>query len=246
MSLRLSSSLLIFLLAFTSLSVSETTLTVGAAADLAPLQPDLARSFGKNQPAVHLRWVTESSAALAQQIENGAPYDVFLSANVSFVDRLVLNRKIDPDSLMNYAEGRLGLLWRDGNNHSLQDLSAPWVHFVALPNPKLAPYGLAAQQALGKEGLWEAVRRKVVYGENVRQALELFTSGNADAVITSESLLTGKNAELIPAGWHQPILQKAGVVVGSKNASAARAFLRFLASRDAQAVFNRFGFSPAR
>lgn len=226
--------------------MAQNTLTVAAAADLSPLEADLTSSFGKNHSAIHLRFVTESSAALAQQIENGAPYDVFLSANAAFVDRLALNRKIQPDSVLNYTEGRLGLLWGDGKQHLLKDLSANWIHFLALPNPKLAPYGVAAQQAIEHAGIWESVRQKVVYGENVRQALQLFSSGNADAVVTSESLLIGKDAQVIPADWHQPILQKAGIVAGTKNGEAARAFLQFLTSPSGQAVFARFGFSSLR
>ncbi len=246
MSLRLSSCLLFFVLVCPMMSVSQTTLTIAAAADLSPLESDLAGSFGKNYPPAHLRFVTESSAALAQQIENGAPYDVFLSANAAFVERLALNRKIQPDSVLNYTEGRVGLLWRDGKEHPLKDLSADWIHFLALPNPKLAPYGVAAQQAIKHAGIWELVRKKVVYGENVRQALQLFTSGNADAVLTSESLLIGKHGQIIPAGWHQPILQKAGIVATTKNAEAAHAFLHFLTSPVGQAVFARFGFSSPR
>ena len=246
MSPRLSSSLMLFFLSFSSFSVAQVTLTVAAAADLSPLESDLASSFGKSHAAIHLRFVTESSAALAQQIENGAPYDVFLSANAAFVDRLALNRKIQPDSVLNYTEGRLGLLWRDGKKHPLKDLAADWVHFLALPNPKLAPYGVAAQQAIEHAGIWQSVRQKVVYGENVRQALQLFSSGNADAVVTSESLLIGKDAQVIPVDWHQPILQKAGMVAGTKNGEAARAFLQFLTSPAGQAVFARFGFSSQR
>ncbi|MDQ2774465.1 MAG: molybdate ABC transporter substrate-binding protein [Acidobacteriota bacterium] len=226
--------------------MSQINLTVAAAADLSPLEPDLAGSFGKIEPNTHLRFVTESSAALTQQIENGAPYDVFLSANAQFVDRLAANSKIPASSVRTYAEGRLGLLWRDGKHHPLQDLSADRVHFLALPNPKLAPYGVAARQTLEHEHLWDSVQPKVVYGENVRQALQLFTSGNADAVLTSASLLTGKDPQLVPANSHQPILQKAGIVGGTKNLDAASAFLDFLTSPAGQAVFAKYGFSPPR
>jgi len=180
---------------------------------------------------------------LAQQIDNGAPYDVFLSANVEFVNRLVSKRKIEPNSFKTYAVGRVGILWRDGKSHPIKDLTQPWVRFVALPNPKLAPYGVAAQEALEHAGLWEFVRKKVVYGENVRQALELFESGNADVVLTSASLLQGKNPALIPANWHNPIVQQAGVVASTSHPQQAKEFLDFLTSPAGQAVFAKFGFS---
>jgi molybdate transport system substrate-binding protein len=246
LSLRLSSCLLLFLFLFSRQSASQTTLTVAAAADLSALQSDLASSFGKNHLHTTLRFVIESSAALAQQIENGAAYDVFLSANAAYVDRCAQAGQIRPDSVRAYAEGRLGLLWKDGKERSVTDLSAAWVRYVALPNPKLAPYGVAAQQALEHAGIWPRVQPKIIYGENVRQTLQLFESGNAEAVLTSDSLLRGKKAQLIPADWHHPILQKAGIVSSTKNAQAAEQFLRFLTGPEAQAVFANYGFGPVK
>jgi molybdate transport system substrate-binding protein len=181
---------------------------------------------------------------LSQQIENGAPFDVFMSANAEYADRLGRSGKLLPSSLRVYTVGRVGVLWRDGKRHPLRDLATAPIKFVALPNPKLAPYGVAAQQALEYAGLWAMVQPKVVYGENVRQTLQLLESGNADAVLTSDSLLQGKNAEVIPDDWHQPILQKAGLVAASPNRELARRFLDFLVSADGQAVFARYGFSP--
>jgi molybdate transport system substrate-binding protein len=247
MSVRLSTYLsLLFLLALPALTAAETTLTVAAAADLSALEPQLAREFEKTNP-IAVKWVTGASAILSQQIENGAPYDVFLSANAHFVDRLSSFGKLAPGSVAAYAVGRIGVLWKDGKQHELSDLAGDWVRFVALPNPKLAPYGVAAQQALEHAHVWTRVKPKVVYGENVRQALQLFESGNADAVLTSASLMKGKNASLIPAAWHRPLIQKAGIVAGTKNLEAARKFLDYLTGKDAQAIFASFGFStPAK
>lgn len=217
-------------------------MTVAAASDLTDLEAPLASSFGKMHPGIEVRWVTASSAILAQQIQNGAPYDIFLSANAQYVDRLQASGKLDAASVAPYAVGRVAILWRGGKHHEINELAQNWVRFVALPNPKLAPYGVAAQQALEHAGIWEFVRQKVVYGENVRQTLQLFKSGNADAVITSDSLLQGKDPQLILAEWHKPILQKAGIVAGSPHAEIARRFLDFLRGPDGQAVFARFGF----
>jgi molybdate transport system substrate-binding protein len=241
----LSSSLTILLLLFAGTSVAQNTLTVASAADLATLQPELLALLRKTDPNCTLQFVTASSAVLSQQIENGAPYDVFLSANAVFVEQLAKEGKIDPASVRAYAQGRVGILWKDGKAYPVSELTKDWVRFVALPNPKLAPYGVAAQQALEHARIWQAVRPKVVYGENVRQTLQLFESGNADAVLTSDSLLRGKpGAEALPAGWHQPIVQKAGVVAASPNAAAARKFLELLTGTAGQAVFARYGFSP--
>lgn len=243
MSLRLSSSLAAALLLFSAACVGQSTLTVAAASDLTNLEPALTASFRKPDPHDSLRFVTGASALLAQQIENGAPYDVFLSANAQFVDRLGSSGKLLPASIRSYAVGRVAIFWRDGKRHDIKDLDANWVRFVALPNPKLAPYGVAAQQALEHAGIWKHVQPKVVYGENVRQTLQLFESGNADAVLTSDALLIDKNPDLIPADWHQPIVQKLGIVTSSGNRPAAQKFVDFLLSPAGQGVFAQFGFS---
>jgi molybdate transport system substrate-binding protein len=242
MSARLSSILAVVAGAFFACNVSGATLTVAAASDLSAVQASLAEAYRKNEPNTSIRWVTSASGVLTQQIESGAPYDVFLSANAQFVERLVQTGKIKPNTVKAYASGRLGALWKDGRQHDLKSLNDASIRTVALPNPKLAPYGVAAQQALEHEGVWAAVSKKLVYGENVRQTLQLFESGNADVVITSDSLLQGKNPVLLPTEWHQPIVQKGGVVSASSNQESGIAFLQFLTSPDGQAVFQKFGF----
>jgi molybdate transport system substrate-binding protein len=239
MSVLLSSCLLACFTLFPAPRPASSILTVAAAADLAPLQPAL-RKYEPNR----LRFVIASSAVLSQQIENGAPYDIFLSANAAYVDRLISFGKMKPGDVRIYAVGRLGLRWGDDKPHPVSDLAQNWVRIVALPNPRLAPYGVAAQQALQHAGIWAQVQPKVVYGENVREALELFDSGNADAVLTSASLLQGKNPDLIPAEWHQPVLQKGGIVAATQSLEAARRFMDFLTSPAGQAVFAQFGFGP--
>ena len=244
MSHSLSSYLLTIFLVYCPLSIAQTALTVAAASDLSALGPELQEGFCKEQKQCSIRFVSASSSVLSQQIENGAPFDVFMSANAEYADRLGHSGKLLPSSVRVYAIGRVGVLWRDGKKHPLRELATAPIKFVALPNPKLAPYGVAAQQALEYAGLWTMVQPKVVYGENVRQTLQLLESGNADAVLTADSLLQGKDAEVIPADWHQPILQKAGLVTASPNRELARRFLDFLVSAEGQAVFARYGFSP--
>ena len=244
MSPNLSSCWVALFLIFSLPSLAQNTLVVAAAADLSPLESTLASAFATTHPSTNIRFVTESSATLAQQIENGAPYDVFLSANALFVDRLAAEGKLSIGSVQPYAVGRLGLLWREPGKHEMSELAGSRVRIVALPNPKLAPYGVAARQALEHLSIWTKIQSKVVYGENVRQTLEIFESGNADAVITSDSLLTGKHPVLIPSDWHKPILQKAGMVAATSNHSAAEAFVDFLVSPAGQAVFSQYGFGP--
>ena len=224
-----------------ALSSCFLVLTVAAASDLIPVQPDLQKA----QPNLQIRFVNAASSVLSQQIDNGAPYDVFLSANAQFVDRLASNGKLRPDSVRTYATGRVAILWKDRKSHPVSDLTQNWVRFVALANPRLAPYGAAAQQALQHAGLWPTIKSKIVYGENVRQALQLFDSGNADVVLTALSLVEDRKPDLIPADWHAPMVQKAGVISESKNQADADSFLQFLTSPAGQAVFAKFGFGPA-
>ncbi|MGH9582603.1 MAG: molybdate ABC transporter substrate-binding protein [Bryobacteraceae bacterium] len=225
---------------------ATTTLTVAAASDLTALEPVLDRAFYETNSHVRLRWVNAASAILSQQIDHGAPYDIFMSANVQYITQLASNGKLLRDSVAAYGVGRLGLLWHDGKHHPVKDLTQSWVRFVALPNPQLAPYGVAARHAVKHEGLWKQVQPKIVYGENVRETLEMFDSGNADAVITSDSLLPKRNPQIIPQEWHQPILQKAGVVAASPNRAAAEKFMQFLVGSAGQAVFAQFGFSSPK
>jgi molybdate transport system substrate-binding protein len=145
-----------FLILFATLgfvcSASGASLTIASAADMSSAESALTSSFQKAFPEDSVRFVFAASGALAQQIENGAPYDVFLSANETFVDQLVASKKILPDTARTYALGQLGILWRDGKPHNLRDLSAEWVRFVAMANPQLAPYGMAARQTLNSKG----------------------------------------------------------------------------------------------
>jgi molybdate transport system substrate-binding protein len=238
MSGLLSSLRIVIFLALSTLAPAQ-NLTVAAAADLAPLQTEIQDAFRKIEPNFHLTFVIGASAVLEQQIANGAPYDVFLSANAAYVDQLASARKIEPNSVRIYARGRVGILWKDGKSHPLSDLLLDRVRSVALPNPRLAPYGAAAVDALTRAGLWEFVSKKAVYGENVRQAYQMFASGNADAVLTSATLLEGKPADLLPPS----VEQKAGVIADRPNQKAAEEFVRKLTGPDLQAVFAHHGFA---
>lgn len=234
MSAALSSLLGIVLLSFLApLPAPAQQLTVAAAADLAPLQ-------GEIQTATHtrVRFVIGASGVLKQQIENGAPYDVFMSASAAYVDELVTAGKIDSGSVLVYTRGRVGVLWRDSKSHPLSDLKKDQIRSVAIPNPRLAPYGVAAVKALQEAGLWEAVSPKAVYGENVRQTYQMFESGNVDAVLTSASMLLGRPADLLPPS----VDQKAGVIAASPNKTAAVQFVKQLLGPEVQAVFAAHNF----
>jgi len=182
---------------------------------------------------------------LAQQIENGAPYDVFLSADERLVRELAAQGKLIPGSVAVYATGRLGLWSAHETPGSLDALLGSKLRLIAIANPEHAPYGAATRALLERAGLWTRLQPKIVLAENVRQAYEYASTGNADAVITSWTLLRNKSgAELLPASGHPPIRQAGGAVAGTRRESEARAFLRFLVSPAGQAILLAGGLFP--
>jgi molybdate transport system substrate-binding protein len=226
--------LLIALLICCSLRADD--LIVAAASDLAPLAPKLQQAYKEK-----IKFTLASSGSLKQQIENSAPYDVFLSANESYVREL---GALVTDATV-YATGRIAMWSPNGSVKSFQDLKKPTVVHLAIPNPEHAPYGVAAKEALISQGVWKDVEPKIVYGENVRQALQFAESGNVDAVITSWTLLNTKGT-LLPAEWHAPIRQTGAVIKASKQADAGRRFLKFLLSAEAQKILKDGGLWPAQ
>jgi molybdate transport system substrate-binding protein len=164
------------LLAFFALTLpaSPAEILAAAASDLVPLDAPLRHLFQEDTGHT-VRFVFGSSGMLARQIENGAPYDVYLAANERFARDLAAQGKVDPASVAVYALGRVAVWSKSGRFGSLADLRA--ARRIALPNPAHAPYGVAGRQALEREGLWAGLEGRIVYGENVRQALQYAESG---------------------------------------------------------------------
>jgi molybdate transport system substrate-binding protein len=224
-------------------------LEVAAAADLAQVQPALGAAFTK-QSGVTVVWITGSSGLLAKQAENGAPFDVFLSASEGYVSEVVSHDAALGDTVVIYASGHVGLWVPDGSRaagavHELNDLLKAEVQHIAIANPEHAPYGMAAKEALESSGLWKKVEGKLVYGENVRQALQFGESGNVDAVLTAWALIRSKPGaiELAPAGRYKSLRQAGVVLKGSHDPKAAREFLKFLMSPTAREILLKAGFA---
>jgi molybdate transport system substrate-binding protein len=224
------------------LPVAGAELIVGAASDLGPLSDQIGVAASKSV-GLRVRLTLASSGALAQQIANGAPFDVFLSANESYVSDAVKAGYLDASTVLVYAHGRLALWSKSGSVRSLDDLLKPAVLHVAIPDPQHAPYGIAAREALENRKLWSAVQPKIVYGENVRQALQFAESGNAEAVITSWTLLQGRGV-LLPQEFYTPIRQTGAVVKSSGQSAAARKFLKFLTSPEGKKILTAGGLFP--
>lgn len=220
-------------------------LTVFAASDLGPAFRDIVPQF-ERAGGGPVTLVLGSTGMLAHQIRNGAPADVFFAANETFVDDLSAAAVTIPNTRTLYARGRIviaTLTSRRGASE-LKDLTAAHIRRIALANPLHAPYGLAARQALEAAGLWAALEPKLVYGENVQQAVQFVRSGAADAGIVARSVADSPDLawHLIDDRLHAPLNQVAVVIARTRQPAAAAAFISFVSGEEARAVMRRFGF----
>jgi molybdate transport system substrate-binding protein len=228
------------------------TLKVAAASDLQFAMQDLAKEFEKNGNA-KIDVIYGSSGNFFSQIQNGAPFDIFFSADMEYAKKLDAAGLAESGTLARYAVGRL-VLWTppasavDVAKDGWKTLLDPRVQKIAVANPEHAPYGRAAVAALRSAGIYEQVKSKLVYGENISQAAQFVQSGNAQAGLVALSLALspgmkdGKWWEL-PADAYPPIEQGAIVLQASKNKVAARAFLEFVASARGRETLKKYGFS---
>jgi molybdate transport system substrate-binding protein len=227
-------------------------LLIAAAADLSYCIDDIAASFRKEAPDAEIKISTGASGNFFAQIRNGAPFDVFLSADVDYPAQLARLGAAEGNTLTRYAVGRLVLWSPDPGldvDKGLALLRDPRITRVAIANPATAPYGRAAKAALERDGLWVAVQAKLVVGENIAQTSQFVQTGNAQVGLVSlASLRSPKLAGvgryvLVPDTGLAPIEQAAIVTKhGAANPLAAR-FVRFLGSPAARAILERNGFS---
>lgn len=225
---------------------------VAAAADLKFAMQDLGAQFEK-QSGTKVDVTYGSSGNFFSQMQNGAPFDVFFSADIDYPRKLESAGLAEPGTLYEYAVGRIAI-WTPADAKvdvarlgwkTLLDAS---VQKIAIANPEHAPYGRAAVAALQKAGIYEQVKAKLVYGENISQAAQFVQSGNAQAGIVAMSLAVspgmndGRRWE-IPADMHPPIKQAAIVLKAAKNKDGARAFLEFVKSEAGRATLSKYGFT---
>ncbi len=225
---------------------------VAAASDLRFALEEISVLFERQQRA-RVRISFGSSGQLATQIEQGAPFDVFFSANEAFVQELARKGSIVPGTVQLYAIGRIVLWVKTVSPITVTDgfavLLDERVRFVAIANPEHAPYGQAAVQALRTAGAYERVRPKLVLGENISQTLQFVQTGNADVGIVALSLAIAPTVRptgrywTVPAYLHRPIRQAAGVTARSSRQDLARAFLTFVNGPAGRPIMRRYGFT---
>ncbi len=239
---------------------AQTPLRVAAAADLEPVLPPILDEF-QRATGIHAEATYQASAMLTTEIENGAPYDVFLSADLSFPKRLIeagladAAGSADSTTPIPYARGTL-VLWERRDSHlpppSLDLLRSPALKRLAIANPDRAPYGRAAVAALRSLKLYDALKPRLVTAENISQAAQFVDSANADAgLISLTSALTPRLSSVgsyfvIPRDLYPPIEQGAVIVSNTKQRAAVHKLLDFLLSPPVQAELAKCGLTPVK
>ena len=225
------------------------SITIGAAANLAEAFPQVGREF-ERQTGIHPVLSFASTAQLARQIENSAPFDVFAAADSQHVAELERKGLIAPSSRAVYARGVLAL-WIPAASQAqvsrIEDLTRPDVRVVAIAKPDLAPYGLAAVETLERLGIWMQVKPKIVYAENISMAKQYGKSNNADAVFTAYSLVLHESGKIIKVdeSLHHPIDQEVGIVGNSPHQQDARKFVEFLLNGAGRSILTSYGYAGA-
>jgi molybdate transport system substrate-binding protein len=227
-------------------------ITVAAAADLQFVMQDVGARF-QSETGKSVKLIYGSSGNFAQQLQNGAPFDMFFSANLDYPKQLEAAGLTEPATFYQYAIGKI-VVWVP--NDSKLDVSSGLkalvnlsIKKIAIANPQHAPYGKAAVAAMQKENVYEQVKDKFVLGENISQTASFVASGSADVGIVALSLALspnlkdkGRYAE-VPAADYPPIEQACVIMGSSKNKNVAKQFLKFIQSSPVRELFQKYGFA---
>jgi molybdate transport system substrate-binding protein len=224
---------------------AQPAVMVYAASDLAFAMREIAPLFERASGA-RVTLVLGSTGNLARQIEHGAPADLFFAADEGFIDGLRDRGIVIAETRTLYAQGRLVLasVRRARAPLEMQDLVGPGVKRLAIANPDHAPYGRAAREALERLGLWERVRPKLVYAENIRHALQFLQAGAVDAALVARAIAEVPEVVSVPVdpALHRPLNQVAAVVRRSPRPELALAFLHFVIGPEGRPIMKRRGY----
>ncbi len=239
--------LAIFLLFMVQAAHAGGQLNIAAAADMKFAMDEIVGLFVKRHPDDQVNTVYGSSGKFQTQIRQGAPYDLYFSADIAY-PRALKQEGFATGEVQAYALGRI-VLWSPSHKiNKLSDLTNPSIRKIAIANPQHAPYGKRAEEALRASGVWDKVEAKLVYGENIAQTAQFVQTGNADVGIIALSLMKGSELSgsggyaLIPEALHQPLEQ--GFVITRRAAGnpLAQTFARFMVSPEVRVIMNRYGF----
>jgi molybdate transport system substrate-binding protein len=230
-------------------------ITVAAAADLQFAMQEVGARF-QQESGKTVKLIYGSSGTFAQQLQNGAPFDMFFSANLDYPRQLEGAGLTEPGTFYQYAIGKI-VVWVPSASKldvssGLKALLDPSIKKIAIANPEHAPYGKAAVAAMQKENIYEQVKNKFVLGENISQTASFVASGSADVGVVALSLALspnmkdkGRYAE-VPAGDYPAIEQACVIMRSSKNKDIARQFLKFVQSLPIRDLLQKYGFAIPR
>ncbi len=231
--------------------MAQTPLTVSAAISLSNALQEIKSLYQSSQPSVNITYNFGASGALLQQIEQGAPVDVFFSAAAKQMDTLQQKNLLVPGTRRTLLTNSVALI-TPKNGPALadfKDLTRSQVQKIAIGEPRSVPAGQYAQEVLTNLKIFDALKPKLVYGNNVRQVLSYVETGNVDAGIVYITDAKQSNSVQVGAialpNLHSPIVYPVAVLKDSKNVTAARNFVQFLSESQAQAVFQKYGFGLA-
>jgi molybdate transport system substrate-binding protein len=242
--------LLLLAVAFASKLSAAEKITIAAASDLKGCLDEIAADFRKAHADDEVEVVYGSSGKFKTQIEQGAPFDLFFSADIAFPQDL-LKASLAVGEVHPYAIGRL-VLWSktiDASTLKVADLMRADIQKIAIANPQHAPYGKRAEEALRAGGVWEKVDGKLVFGENISQTAQFAESGNAQVGMIALSLvlgpeLAGKGSySLVPDSLHEPLEQGFVITKRAADNALAKAFADYMGSGQTRAVMVRYGFA---
>lgn len=239
------------LMLLVSAACAAQEITVAAAADLQFAMQDIATKFQK-ETGNTVKLVYGSSGNFFQQLQNGAPFDLFFSANVDYAKKLESSGLTEPGSFYQYAKGKV-VVWVPTQSKldvssGLKVLLDPSISKIAVANPQHAPYGQAAVAALQKEGIYDKLKDKLVLGENISQTASFVLSGSADVGIVALSLALSPNMKdkgrygEIPSSDYSPIEQACVILKSAKNKEIAQKFLAYLKRSASASVLKSYGF----
>lgn len=239
---------LVLLALLTAPAAADETLTVAVASNFGRTFGELAVRFHQDT-GIEIQTVTGSTGKIYAQVVNGAPFDIFLAADAERPELLEASGKSVPGSRFTYATGRLVLWSRDAEDCIEALHTSRW---VAMANPKTAPYGRAAKEFLENAGHWEDVSERLAYAENAMQVVHFVTSGNAAVGFVAQSLLdgphtpAGKCAWPVPEQFHAPLVQQAVLLKRAAGNAAAERFIEFMRSGIAREIIEQqgYGVSP--
>jgi molybdate transport system substrate-binding protein len=224
-------------------------LLVAAAANLTEAFGDVGQQFTMNT-GIPVVFSFGATADLATQIENGAPFDVFVAADLANVDRLEKQGLLTPGSKAIYARGRL-VLWLPPHSkltiQRIEDITSKDFQRIAVAKPDIAPYGQATVDSLRSLGIWDQIEPRVVYGQNVAQTKQFAATGNAEAAFIPLALVKSGEGNFLEINedLHHPLDQALGIVKDSANQTAARQFVDFLLGSEGQDLLFRKGYSKS-